>query len=154
MSPILAAYLKDLNVPHHAILHEPLRTVDDAVRIMPHDTGRMVKCLAFARPDNSVAIVALLAQSKADYGAVALAIGVSRKLVQLAPPTLVKEVLDMEAGAVSPIGLGVSTVHIDPGVMSLQTVLVGSGRVDCTLEVAPLDLIRLPLTSLARVSRL
>lgn len=103
--------------------------------ILPDRTADMVKGLTFARPDGSLAIVALCGADRADYKKIADALGIRRADLRLAEAELVRERLDMEAGGVVPLPVNGARVLVDRRATLLDEIVCGTGRNTATLVI-------------------
>ncbi|MDP2846950.1 MAG: YbaK/EbsC family protein [Humidesulfovibrio sp.] len=134
------------------VLHEhaPARTMADA-ESLTFDTARIVKTIAFATRDGRLVLAALRGTLRVDHARLARLCGVERK--DLAPLSAhsVLERIGVAPGGVSPLhgqghGLvdGEVLIFVDEDVLAIApTAYCGAGRLDRTLELAPLDLLNL-----------
>lgn len=146
MGPRIECYLVDHGIPFRVHRHAPIATFEDAKATLSFDPGLLVKALAFGLPSGEVAIVALRAVDRAHYKKIADALEVRRDDLELATGAQLAD-LDMEVGGIAPIPLANTVVLVDREVLALDTVFCGTGRRDCSLEVAGRDFARLPVRS-------
>lgn len=143
-------------IPYTIHEHAPSVTIQDADDNLWFPVERLVKTIAFRIKDGGFVLVALCGYSQVDYKKLAAAVGVNRtKLMRMAPEEIGVE-LGYVLGGVAPFAPNEHTrVMLDTGVMAWPTIYCGTGRVDRTLEIAPLQLVemaRAHVTDLARTS--
>lgn len=132
-------------VPFVLHAHAATRTVEDASQNLSFDVARIVKAVAFRTRNGGLVLAALRGVRRVDYPRLAALVGVNRRDLAPLSPEEVREFLGVEPGSVSPLPLREdAAVFIDDDVLTiLPTVYCGIGRPDRTLELAPVDLVRL-----------
>lgn len=132
-------------IPFTVHQHDPIVTFDDAKATLPFDPAVMVKGLAFELPGGRTAIVALRATDRADYRKISDALGIRRADLRKANPKHLETELDMQSGGIAPVPVDGATVLIDHTVLTLETIICGSGRRDASLELTTEGLASLPI---------
>jgi Cys-tRNA(Pro)/Cys-tRNA(Cys) deacylase len=124
--------------------HAPMRTVNDHQEHLTFDTERFLKVLAFRVGDERWVLVALKGEDRLDYRALADAVGASRGALTAASPEELASIFGCEAGGVCPIPAhdGID-VLLDRDAASIDVAYTGSSRVDRTLEIRMVDLLRI-----------
>lgn len=132
-------------VPFVLHSHETTRTVEDAARNLSFEVARIVKTVAFRTRSGGIVLAAVRGIRRVDYARLAALVGVNRRDLAALSPAQVREHLGVEPGSVSPLPLGEDTmVLMDEDILTiLPTLYCGIGRADRTLEIAPVDLVRL-----------
>lgn len=132
-------------IPFVLHTHAATRTVEEASRNLTFDVSRIVKTVAFRTRSGGLVLAALRGTRRVDYPKLAALVGVNRRDLAPLSPEEVREFLGVEPGSVSPMSLWENAgVLIDDEVLTiLPTVYCGIGRTDRTLEVTPVDLVRL-----------
>jgi Cys-tRNA(Pro)/Cys-tRNA(Cys) deacylase len=153
VSPEIQRLLESSGAPFTVHHHAPVVSYEAAKTSLPFDPTAMVKGLAFRLPDGRYAIVAMQAESRADYKKVADALGVRRADLRMATAEEIATDLDMHAGGVVPLPVRDAAVLIDRGVLNLDVVICGSGRNDATLEIARQDLLRIAAAQVEDITR-
>ena len=141
----LVDIVEQSGVPFVLHSHAATRTVEDAAQNLTFDVSRIVKTVAFRTRGGGLVLAALRGTRRVDYPKLAALVGVNRRDLAPLSPDEVVELLGVEPGSVSPLPLREdAAVIVDDDVLTiLPTVYCGIGRPDRTLEVAPVDLVRL-----------
>lgn len=154
MSPTVNDYVVRHGIEFQCIKHRAITSIDEASALMPDKVDRFVKSLVFqGGGSGDLWIIAMPGRMRADYAAIARATETPRKELKLASAETVSAILDMDLGAVLPVPLGGSRVVVDPMVLDLEYILVGSGRRDCTLEMRPSAIVSLPNVHIQSICR-
>lgn len=135
--------LKDSGVAYQLYEHAPSVTVAEAEAHLDFPVEQLLKTIAFRRKNGGWVLAALCGYQQVDYKKLAVVCGVSRdKLTRLAPEAVEQE-LGFELGGVGPFATNAQTqVVIDTGALQHTHIFCGMGRRDRTLEIAPVDLVR------------
>ncbi len=153
MSPEVHDLLTAAGVPFAVHEHPAIVSFEDAKAVLPFDPDAMVKGLAFRTPDGRYAIVALRAVDRADYKAIADALGIRRADLRLATAEEVEAELGLVPGGVVPLPLRGATVLVDRAVPDLPLVYCGTGRREATLEIAGSALVRAAAGTIGRFAK-
>jgi Cys-tRNA(Pro)/Cys-tRNA(Cys) deacylase len=131
-------------VPYKIHEHAPSVTFQDAKDYLDFPLDRLLKTIAFRVKNGPWVLAAIQGAERVDYKKLAAHFGISRdKLVRLTPEQVVNE-LGYPIGAVAPFPTNPDTkVVFDSKILTLGTVLCGTGRNDRTLEIAIDDLVRI-----------
>jgi len=142
-TPTVHTLLAAAGVEYRLHAHRPAVSFADALEYLSFDPRFAVKALAFRLPDGGYALVGLRGADRADYKAIADALGIRRADLRLAEAADVERDLGVEPGGVAPLPFAGATVLLDRRVVDLEIAYCGAGRSDMTLEIAPGDLMRL-----------
>jgi Ala-tRNA(Pro) deacylase len=145
----LAAALAALNIDAPCFEHPPLRTVEDAHVHWDHLPGAQVKNLFFKDAGGQLWLVLVPGDPRMDTKAMATLIG-SRRL-SFGNAELLREVLGVEPGAVTPLGVMHDTARrvrtvLHAGLMDEALLLVHPLVNTATVQIAPADLLRFMTT--------
>jgi len=145
----LAAALAAVDLELSCIEHPPLRTVEDAHVHWDKLTGAQVKNLFFKDAGGQLWLVVVPGDPRMDTKAMAALIG-SRRL-SFGNADLLREVLGVEPGAVTPLGVLNDTARrvrtvLHAGLMDEVLVLVHPLVNTATVPIAPADLLRFMTT--------
>jgi Cys-tRNA(Pro)/Cys-tRNA(Cys) deacylase len=141
----LADIVERSGLPFVLHAHAATRTMGDAAQNLTFDLSRIVKTVAFRTRSGGLVLAVLRGTRRVDYPRLSALVGVNRRDLAPLSPEQVMELLGVEPGSVSPLPLREdAAVLVDDDVLSiLPTVFCGIGRPDRTLEVAPVDLVKL-----------
>jgi Cys-tRNA(Pro)/Cys-tRNA(Cys) deacylase len=143
-SPAVVELLEKAEVEYVVHRHDAIRTGADILArtvFTGDDVLNSVKTLAFGLVSGGIVLAAIPGPGRVRYGQLAAAVGARRQDVRPAGPDLLGR-LDMEPGGVTPLCAHPSvTVVVDSAVTGMGRVLCGSGRSDCTLEMASSDVL-------------
>ena len=139
----LAAALATLNLDPPCFEHPPLRTVEDAHVHWDKLVGAQVKNLFFKDAGGQLWLVVVPGDPRMDTKAMAALIG-SRRL-SFGNADLLREVLGVEPGAVTPLGVMNDTARrvrtvLHAGLMDEAQLLVHPLVNTATVQIAPADL--------------
>jgi Cys-tRNA(Pro)/Cys-tRNA(Cys) deacylase len=136
--------------------HAPSVTVLDAETHLDFPVNQLLKTIAFRVKQGGWVLAALCGYRQVDYKKLAAVCGVSRDKLMRLTPEQVEQDLGFELGGVCPFAPNPQTrVVIDAGALQYGLIFCGTGRRDRTLEIAPVDLVRVSgatVTSLAKDS--
>ncbi|MEQ8659571.1 MAG: YbaK/EbsC family protein, partial [Gammaproteobacteria bacterium] len=151
----IARQLARAGIAHRAHRHVPVGTIEEARAHVPHLTRDLMKTVVFeVVPTARRLLVAVTADARVDYRAVAAQAGCSRRALRLVEPARVASELGFEVGGVGPFRVVPAVeVLLDVAGASLPRVLVGGGLRTLTLELAFADLARVSAASVAAVAR-
>ncbi len=153
MSPQVEAFLENAGVRFRAHSHAPRISFEDHRSAASFDPAAAVKSLAFRLPETGYVIVALRAQSRADYKRIADALGVRRADLRAASAEQLEADLGMQPGGVAPLPINGARIILDSDIPGLDTIFCGSGRNDTTIEISGRDLSEIADAMICQVSR-
>lgn len=145
----LAAALAALNLDPPCFEHPPLRTVEDAHVHWDRLEGAQVKNLFFKDAGGQLWLVVVPGDPRMDTKAMAALIGSKR--LSFGNADLLREMLGVEPGAVTPLGVMNDTARrvrtvLHAGLMDAALVLVHPLVNTATVQIAPKDLLRFMAT--------
>lgn len=142
---LLAGLVERSGVAYVIHTHQATRTVEEARANLSFDPERIVKTVAFGLREGGLVLAALRGTRRVDYPQLAALFGVNRRDLRPLSPEEVLDQLGVEPGSVSPLPLrSGANIRLDHDVLGIRpTVYCGLGRPDRTLEIAPVDLLRL-----------
>jgi len=145
MPPELAAALAALDISVTVHTHPPLRTVADAHEYWDNLDGAQVKNLFFKDAGGQLWLVVVPGDPRMDTKAMAGLIGAKR--LSFGSADLLREVLGVEPGAVTPLAVMHDNTRrvravLHAGLMDADRVLVHPMVNTATLPIAPADLLR------------
>ena len=142
------------NVDYHIHEHAPSVTVVDAETNLDFPVDQLLKTISFRIKNNGWVLAALCGHSQVDYKRLATFCGVSRDKLMRLTPAKVEQDLGVTLGAVAPFAPNAQTrVVIDTGAMQFNRIYCGTGRNDRTLEISPLDLVKIAGAAVAPLAK-
>jgi Cys-tRNA(Pro)/Cys-tRNA(Cys) deacylase len=124
--------------------HEPVTTIDEARRKVPHLTRNLLKTIVFRIKDTAWILAAVNGDARIHYKKLADAVGVNRKTLRSISPEQVASELGFEIGGVGPFPVRPDIqVVFDQSVGQSGNVFCGSGRNTRTVEMDIADLVAL-----------
>ena len=142
----LLAYLRDNNADFTTMIHEPVRTSEEAARMRGTPLEQGAKALVF-RADDATLLLVVQAHRRIDTRAFKRSVGV--KNLRMVSADELRELTGLEAGAVPPFGhlLGLHT-YVDERLLALPRIAFNAGSRDASVVLATKDYARLePLTA-------
>jgi Cys-tRNA(Pro)/Cys-tRNA(Cys) deacylase len=153
MSPEIEKFLTATGVTFKVHSHPPIVSFADAKAHLPFNPAAMVKGLAFRLADGTYAIIALRADTRADYKKIADALGIRRADLKAAEADDLFGNLHMAPGGVVPLPINGARVLFDRQVLDIDIIFCGTGRTDATLEIAGNDLFRIAGAKAADIAK-
>ncbi|MEM2929702.1 MAG: YbaK/EbsC family protein [Thermoproteota archaeon] len=138
----LEAFLKNQNVKHKILFHGETYSAEKASRELGISLEHVAKTVVFVNEKKEPLIVVVSGGRKVNQDKLAKTLGF-RKL-RLATGEEVLSHTGYEAGAVPPVGhVKQLPAVVDESLLSRERVYAGGGAVNATLEISPLDIVRL-----------
>ena len=134
--------------------HEPIVTVADAVARAPELTKTLLKTIVFRKKNGVWVLAALLHTDRVDYKRLAEAVGINRRDLRPVAASDIQAELGFEIGGVGPFPICDNTeIVIDDTARDLKSILCGSGKNTCSIEIDVRDLVRVANAIVAPISR-
>lgn len=125
----------------------------EAVAFVPELTDNLLKTVVFRKKSGTWVLAALFHDRRVNYKQLAEAVGINRRDLRPVSPTEVERALGFEIGGVGPFPINDEiVVVIDDAVTNRITVLCGSGKNTCTIELKVRDLLRVSHAVVAPIS--
>jgi Cys-tRNA(Pro)/Cys-tRNA(Cys) deacylase len=124
--------------------HEPVTSIAEAHRTVPHLTHNLLKTVVFRIKNANWILAAVNGKTRIHYKKLADAVGVKRRELRSISPGQVESELGFEIGGVGPFPIRTDVrVVFDESVGQTGSVFCGSGRNTRTVEMDVADLIAL-----------
>jgi Cys-tRNA(Pro)/Cys-tRNA(Cys) deacylase len=157
---LTSAYLKITsildagNCRHRIHEHQPIVTVAEAVALVPELTENLLKTVVFRKKTGTWVLAALFHNRRVDYKKLSEAVGVNRRDLRPVAPADVELTLGFEIGGVGPFPIcDTIEIVIDDAVTERDSILCGSGKNTCTVEMTVGDLLRVSHGVVAPISK-
>jgi Cys-tRNA(Pro)/Cys-tRNA(Cys) deacylase len=142
------------SIDYHIHEHTPSITVVDAETNLNFPVAQLLKTIAFRVKNGGWVLAALSGHSQVDYKKLAAFCGASRDKLMRLTPAEIEQDLGFELGGVAPFAPNVQTrVVVDAGAMRYSRIYCGTGRKDRTLEISPLDLVKIANAAVAPLAK-
>jgi Cys-tRNA(Pro)/Cys-tRNA(Cys) deacylase len=150
----IQAALAAADVAYKLHEHAASVTIADADANLNFPVERLLKAIAFRNKRGGWLLVGICGYAQVDYKRLAAAVGVNRTQLTRLEFHEVETELGYAIGGVAPFARNAQTkVYLDTGVLQHATIFCGTGRRDCTLEIAPADLVRVAHAHLASLAK-
>jgi Cys-tRNA(Pro)/Cys-tRNA(Cys) deacylase len=150
----ITSILRTENCQHRIHEHQPIVTVAEAVARVPELTENLLKTVVFRKKSGTWVLAALFHNRRVDYKKLAEAVGINRRDLRPVSPADVERALGFEIGGVGPFPISDEIdVVVDDAVTRRDTILCGSGKNTCTVELNVRDLLRVSRAVVAPISR-
>ncbi|MGB9718514.1 MAG: aminoacyl-tRNA deacylase [Thermoproteota archaeon] len=138
----LQVFLKNRNVKHRVLFHGETYSAEKASRELGIGLERVAKTVVFVNEKKEPLIVVVPGGRRVNQDRLAKILGF--KKLRLATGEEVLSHTGYEAGAVPPVGhLKQLPAVVDEALLSMEKVYAGGGAVNATLEISPVDIVRL-----------
>lgn len=139
----LLRYLDELGIEHHTIDHPPVFTVEEAAEHTSHLPGAHTKNLFLRNKKKDLYLATVLAERRVNLNALAKTVGAGR--FSFGKPELLREVLGVEPGSVTPLALINDIEHrvhfiLDAAILEHEIVNVHPLTNTATTAMHPRDL--------------
>lgn len=149
----ITSILEAENCQYRIHEHLPIVTVAEAIAFVPGLTENLLKTVVFRKKSGTWVLAALAHNRRVNYKQLAEAVGINRRDLRPVSPTEVEHGLGFEIGGVGPFPINDEIeVIVDDAVTERDTILCGSGKNTCTVELKVQDLLRVSLAVVAPIS--
>jgi Cys-tRNA(Pro)/Cys-tRNA(Cys) deacylase len=146
----LIAILDKNNVPYEILSHEPVRTMEDVLRVLKVPLEQTAKTLVVKCKDELVLAV-IPGNKRFSKKLLAGALGVGRGQMDMLSPERVEAETGMPLGGIPPFGID-GRVVIDEEVMRQEQIYCGFGSLTSSLKVSPKDIQRIARATISGIS--
>lgn len=139
---VLSATETEYKTHEHAKLPSSIKSPQDFANALGYDLARITKSL-FVKCVNGdkYAIVVCSMDKNIDFPVISNMLDCGR--VEVAKREELKERIGYPPNGVSPIGVSDYPIFVDEGLLNLETILLGAGKVGVEVEIAPSDLVKI-----------
>jgi len=146
----LIEMLNKNNVPYEALSHEPVRTMEDVLRVLRVPLEQTAKTLVVKCKDEIVLAV-IPGNKRLCKKLLANALDVGRGQMDMLSPEKVESLTGMPLGGVPPFGVE-GRVVIDEDVMRQHQIYCGFGSLTSSLKVSPKDIQKITGATISGIS--
>ena len=139
----IKSILQEHGIEYIIYIHDEIPTVESAKEKVNFDITKCFKTIAFKYEERFI-FVSLKAEDSIDYNKLCSHLNIKRKNLKKANSNELEEIFGYELGGIAPISVSNKiAVIFDKKITSENIVFCGSGRRECTIEIAAKDLIQL-----------